>query len=165
MVSVAKHHQCATKKPLSATSAVRCAVRTKRTRDPGAPTISKAERVARRKKLVRLVERLPEATATLQAGHRHMSLEVRGKRFGWMLDDHQGDGRLALNCRGPAGANKMLVTAEPELFHLPRYLWHRGWIGAWLDIGKVDWSAVDAVLTDAYRMTAPRALVARMNAV
>ena len=140
-------------------------MRRKRAKDPGAPTISKAERVARRKKLVRLVERLPEATATLQPGHDHMSLEVRGKRFGWMLDDHQGDGRLALNCRGPTGANKMLVTAEPDLFHLPRYLWHRGWIGAWLDIGKVDWSAVDAVLTDAYRMTAPRALVARMNAV
>ena len=42
---------------------------------------------------------------------------------------------------------------------------HRGWIGAWLDISKVDWSAVDAVLADAYRMTAPRALVAQMNAV
>jgi hypothetical protein len=47
----------------------------------------------------------------------------------------------------------MLVSANPELFHLPRYLWHRGWIGAWLDIDEVDWDAVDAVLVDAWRMT------------
>ena len=129
----------------------------------GTGSISKAERAIRRKKLVRLVERLPEATATLQEGHIHMSLEVRGKRFGWMLDDHQGDGRLALNCKGPAGANKMLVAANPELFHLPRYLWHRGWIGAWLDIRKVDWDAVDAVLVDAYRMTAPKPLLKQLK--
>jgi hypothetical protein len=109
------------------------------------------------------VEKLPEATATLQPGHIHMSLEVRGKRFGWMLDDHQGDGRLALNCRGPSGANRMLASAKPELFHLPRYLWHKGWIGAWLDIDKVDWDAVQAVLADAWRMTAPRALQSRLK--
>jgi len=127
--------------------------------EAGAPRLSRAERTSRRKRLVRLAERLPETKANLQAGHLHMSLEVRGKRFGWMLDDHQGDGRLALNCKGPPGANKMLVSANPELFHLPRYLWHRGWIGAWLDIDTVDWDAVDAVLVDAWRMTAPRALV------
>ena len=125
--------------------------------------LTKAERTSRRKKLVRLAERLPETKANLQPGHLHMSLEVRGKRFGWMLDDHQGDGRLALNCKGPVGANKMLVSANPELFHLPRYLWHKGWIGAWLDIKKVDWDAVDAVLVDAWRMTAPKVLVARLR--
>src|SRR4029434_7881444 len=102
-------------------------LRTKRLKE-GAPALSKAERTSRRKRLVRLAERLPETKASLQSGHLHMSLEVRGKRFGWLLDDHQGDGRLALNCKGPPGANKMLVSANPELFHLPRYLWHRGWI-------------------------------------
>ena len=128
------------------------------------PRIRGDARASRRKKLVKLAERLPETKANLQHGHLHMSLEVRGKRFGWMLDDHQGDGRLALNCQGPAGANKLLVSANPELFHLPRYLWHKGWIGAWLDIRKVDWEAVDAVLVDAWRMTAPKALVARLRA-
>ena len=136
-------------------------MRTKRLRE-GAPALSKAERTSRRKRLVRLAERLPETKASLQSGHLHMSLELRGKRFGWLLDDHQGDGRLALNCKGPPGANKMLVSANPELFHLPRYLWHRGWIGAWLDIDEVDWDAVDAVLVDAWRMTAPRSLVKQL---
>ena len=137
-------------------------MRTKRSKE-GAPVLTKAERTSRRKKLVRLAERLPETKVKLQPGHLHMSLEVRGKRFGWMLDDHQGDGRLALNCKGPPGANRMLVSANPDLFHLPRYLWHKGCIGAWLDIRKVDWDAVDAVLVDAWRMTAPRALVARLR--
>jgi hypothetical protein len=123
--------------------------------------ITRRERAARRAKFVTLVGRLPEATATMIGG-RHLSLEVRARRFGWLLDDHHGDGRLALNCRAPAGANRMLVSASPELFHIPKYLRHRGWVGAWLDLDEVDWSAVDAVLDDAYRLTAPRSLLRRL---
>lgn len=39
-----------------------------------------------RKRLVALLNLLPEAQA-IPAGDRHLSLEVRGKRFGWFLDD------------------------------------------------------------------------------
>jgi len=123
--------------------------------------ITRRERAARRARLVRVVNRLPEATATTVSG-RHMSLEVRGRRFGWLLDNHHGDQRLALNCRAAAGASRMLVSASPELFHIPKYLGHRGWVGAWLDIDEVDWTAVDAVLDDAYRLTAPRSLLRRL---
>jgi hypothetical protein len=123
--------------------------------------ITRRERDARRARLVSLVDRLPEATATATSG-RHLSLEIRGRRFGWLLDDHHGDNRLALNCRVPEGANRMLVSASPELFHIPKYLGHRGWVGAWLDIDEVDWTAVDAVLDDAYRLTAPRSLLRQL---
>ncbi|HEY5546274.1 MAG TPA: hypothetical protein VIK50_09485 [Gemmatimonadaceae bacterium] len=108
-----------------------------------------------------MVNRLPEAAATAVSG-QHLSLEVRGRRFGWLRDDHHGDSRLALNCRAPAGANRMIVSASPELFHIPRYLGTRSWVGAWLDLDEVDWPAVDAVLNDAYRLAAPRSLLRRL---
>jgi hypothetical protein len=123
--------------------------------------ITRRERAARRSKFMTLVDRLPEATATMVSGS-HLSLDVRGRHFGWLLDNHHGDQRLALNCRAATGANRMLVSASPELFHIPRYLGHRGWVGAWLDIDEVDWTAVDAVLDDAYRLTAPRSLLRRL---
>ena len=123
--------------------------------------ITRRERAARRSRLVRLVNRLPEATARSVSG-RHLSLEIQGRRFGWLLDNHHGDQRLALNCRAPDGANHMLVAASPDLFHIPKYLGHRGWVGAWLDLDEVDWPAVEAVLADAYHLTAPRSLLRRL---
>lgn len=51
-----------------------------------------------RKRVVALVQSLPDARA-VPTGDRHLSLEVLGKRFGWFLDDHHGDGRLALNLK------------------------------------------------------------------
>jgi hypothetical protein len=47
----------------------------------------------RREHVIALVKCLPETTVTL-AGDRHLSFEVRRKRFGWFLDDHHGDGSL-----------------------------------------------------------------------
>lgn len=122
--------------------------------------MSRGERAARRARFVRLLTRLPEARAA--AHGRHLSLEVRGRRFGWLLDDHHGDKRLALTCRAPDGASRVLVSTAPEQFFIPKHFGHRGWVGAWLDLDEIDWSAVDEMLADAYRMTAPRSLVRRL---
>ena len=124
--------------------------------------ITPRERVARRARVVAIVDSLPEANANAVEGQRHVSLEVRGRRFGWLLDNHHGDKRLALNCRAPAGATRMLASAKPETFYVPKYLGHRGWVGLWLDLEEVDWAAVEAVLSDAYRLAAPRTLLRRI---
>ena len=124
--------------------------------------VTSRERRARRARLVTIVNELPEADANTAEGQRHLSLEVRGRRFGWLLDNHHDDKRLALNCRAPAGASRMLTAAEPEKFYVPKYLGHRGWVGIWLDLADVDWPAVEALLSDAYRLTAPRALLRRV---
>lgn len=73
-----------------------------------------------RSRIVALVESLPEAAATA-CGNHHLSLEVRGKRFGYYLDDHHGDGRVALNCTAEPGANQTLADFAPERFHIPAY--------------------------------------------
>ena len=122
--------------------------------------LTRREAAKRRALVVRLVKKLPEATVTKYG--THLSLEVRGKRFAWYLEDHHGDGRLALNCKAPAGANESLARKAPERFHVPKYIGHHGWVGLWLDLPRTDWSEVEAVLTEAYRMTAPKSLVAQL---
>jgi hypothetical protein len=117
------------------------------------------QRAARRARVLRLLRTLPDATAAEHGAH--LSLEVRGKRFGWYLDDHHGDGRLAAHLRAPPGADRMLAAAAPAMFHVPAHVGHRGWVGLWLDVPKPDWAEVKAALGDAYRMTAPKTLAGR----
>ncbi len=91
---------------------------------------------------------------------QHVGFSVRGRRFAWLLDDHYGDGCLALNCRGPEGRNHELATAHPERFHIPSYLGARGWLGLYLDSAKGAWDEAEGLLVEAYLMTAPKRLAA-----
>jgi len=122
---------------------------------------SKTKSTSQRKQLQRLLDRLPEAKAIVQGNH--LCLEVRTKRFGWFLDDHHGDGRIALNCKGSSETSDTLKRLAPKHFHVPKYLGNKGWIGMWLDVPKVDWSIVELALHEAYRRTAPKALVGLMD--
>src|SRR5262245_7772090 len=119
-----------------------------------------ATRAKRKARVVELLRSLPEATAV---GDQHLSLEVHRRRFGWLLDDHHGDGRLALNCRAESGTAERLVASGPERFHIPAYLGHRGWVGLWLDLPSVDWAEVHRLLADAYIMSAPRRLLSELD--
>jgi hypothetical protein len=115
---------------------------------------------ARRDRLVRLCRTLPEATATahdLEVG-RHVGFQVRGRTFAWYVDDEHGDGRVAVLCKAPPGENSALVAADPHRFYLPRYVGHRGWVGLRLDLQDVDWGEVAELVTDSYRLVAPRRL-------
>ncbi len=114
-----------------------------------------------RERIVRIVEQLPEATAIARGAH--LSLEVRKKRFGWFLDDHHGDGRVALNSKASADMHDILEQIAPAQFHVPKYLGNKGWIGLWLDIKKIDWSAVELALREAYKSVAPKILIQRLQ--
>jgi hypothetical protein len=124
-----------------------------------APLASRATIAKRRARFVKLVTALPEATAT---GDQHLSLEVRGKRFGYYLDDHHGDGRIALNCKAEPGVNRALAESDPARFHIPAYVGPKGWVGLWLDLPGIDWDEVDELLRDAYRLTAPKRLLSEL---
>lgn len=104
---------------------------------------------------------LPEVTERLS--HGQPTFFIRGKKtFVMFLDDHHGDGRLALWCAAPPGAQGEMVDSEPERFFKPPYVGHRGWIGVRLDRDP-DWEEVAAIAGDAYRQVAPRTLVARLD--
>jgi hypothetical protein len=110
-----------------------------------------------RSKVVALLNSLPEARA-VPADDRHLSLEVRGRRFGWFLHDHHGDGRIALNVKAPRGAGQRLAAQTPSRFHVPKYVGHHGWVGVWLDSPAPDWDEIKELLQEAYRLTAPKQL-------
>jgi hypothetical protein len=116
----------------------------------------------RRARVIKIVEVFPEAD-TVATGN-HLSLEVRQKRFGWYLDDHHGDGRLAINCKAPRGVAQQLTKHAPDRFHIPNYVGHLGWVGLWLDTPQVDWTEVEALLVGAYRLTASKKLIAELDA-
>lgn len=128
----------------------------------GRHSVQRASRstIARRRlRIAALVESMPEATAA-SCGSEHLSLEVRGKQFGYYLDDHHGDGRVALNCKAEPGANEALVALGPNAFTFPPILGREG--GGPLDRSLTD--EVRSIIVDAYRLTAPKRLVAQLDA-
>lgn len=104
---------------------------------------------------------LPETTERLS--HGSPTWFVRDKKtFVMYLNDHHGDGRLALWVAAPPGAQEELVDLEPERFFRPPYVGHRGWLGVRLD-RDVDWDEIAGIVEDAYRQVAPKTLVKQLD--
>ena len=103
---------------------------------------------------------LPEVTERLS--HGSPTWFVRGKKtFVMYLDDHHGDGRLALWCAAPAGMQEALVAGEPDHYFRPPYVGHRGWIGVHLNRG-LDWNEIAGAIEDAYAQVAPTSLSSKL---
>ena len=109
----------------------------------------------RRAGLVALCLSLPETTAE---GDQHIAFKVRGRSFAYYVDNHHGDGRVALHCKAPPGENTALATADPTRFFIPPYLGPRGWTALYLDLPTLDWPEATELLHEAYRLTAPKRL-------
>ena len=104
---------------------------------------------------------LPETNERLS--HGAPTFFIRDKRvLCHLFDDHHGDGRVGLWCSAGPGVQAELVEQEPERFFVPPYVGHRGWIGVRLDIDP-DWDEVTALLDEAYRLIAPKTLVAELD--
>ena len=90
---------------------------------------------------------------------------MRGKKtFVMFLDDHHGDGRLAIWCAAPPGAQALAVETEPDRFFRPPYVGGRGWLGVRLDVDP-DWDELAVICTDAFRQVAPKSSVAQLDGV
>jgi hypothetical protein len=111
----------------------------------------------------RVVEICAGLPAVVVEDGQHIGFSVRGKRFAWLLDDHHGDGRLALSCKAPPGENMALAERHPGRFFMPSYVASRGWVGLRLDAGPVDWDEVEQLAVDAYLLTAPKRLGASVR--
>jgi hypothetical protein len=100
---------------------------------------------------------LPETTERLS--HGQPTFFIGGKRsFVMCLDNHHGDGRLAIWCAAPEGMQQALVAGAPEHYFVPPYVGHRGRLGVRLDRG-IDWNEVAGAVEDAYLTVAPKRLV------
>jgi phosphoribosylglycinamide formyltransferase-1 len=116
-------------------------------------------------RLARLTEialSLPETKRQIYGSHAQFL--VRKKTFAYFLDNHHGDGIVAVTCKVLPGDNKALAEAQPSRFYLPDYLASKGWVALRLDRGKVDWAEVRELLSGSYALIAPKRLADRLKA-
>ena len=104
---------------------------------------------------------LPEIQERLS--HGEPTWFVRGKKTVASLDDHHhGADHLAFWCPAPPGVQREMVEQEPRRFFSPPYVGGRGWLGVRIDNGP-DWDEVAQIIEDAYRMVAPKKLIALLD--
>ena len=103
---------------------------------------------------------LPEAHEKIAWGAP--TFRVRDRQFAMYLDNHHGDGRLALWCKAPPGAQESLVGADPKRFFVPPYVGTQGWLGIQLDKG-LDWGVIEGLVRDGYLEIAPKRLRATLE--
>ena len=86
-----------------------------------------------------------------------------------LFHDRRGDDRITLWCPAPRGVSDALVSTEPARFFEPRASASgvfAGWLGVYLDgagENTVDGNEIAAILEDAYRTAAPKALIAGLD--
>lgn len=115
-------------------------------------------------RLVRLSQiclALPETTCEVHGSHA--GFLVKKKTFAYFLNDHHGDGIVAITCKVQPGDNTALAQAQPQRFYLPAYLGSRGWIALRLDGGEIDWEEVSELVAGSYRLIAPKKLAATVK--
>ncbi|MFL6142569.1 MAG: MmcQ/YjbR family DNA-binding protein [Labedaea sp.] len=103
---------------------------------------------------------LPETNE--RHSHGEPSWFVRDRKQFVSYADRHHDDRLGFWCAAPPGVQEALVGSAPERFYRPPYVGHRGWLGVYLDV-PVDWAEIAEIVEDAYRMVAPKRLVAELD--
>jgi predicted DNA-binding protein (MmcQ/YjbR family) len=104
---------------------------------------------------------LPEATC--ERSGEHATFRVRKRVFSYYLENHHGDGIVAVCGKTALGENVEMAAADPARFYLPAYIGPKGWVALRLDLGDVDWDEVTALVEASYQLVAPRRLAARVG--
>jgi predicted DNA-binding protein (MmcQ/YjbR family) len=109
-------------------------------------------------RLTKICLALPETTRSYNG--QHAGFLVRKKTFAYFLNDHHGDGIVAVTCKVLPGDNEALSTAQPRRFYLPAYVASKGWVALRLDVGEIDWEEVSELVRGSYLLIAPKRLAA-----
>ena len=107
---------------------------------------------------------LPLPEVTERPSHGAPTFFVRDKKAFVMVwpDGHHHDEFPHLWCAAPPGAQTELIAADPDRLFRSPYVGHHGWLGVRLDRDP-DFSEIAELCTDAYRVVAPKTLVARLD--
>jgi predicted DNA-binding protein (MmcQ/YjbR family) len=103
---------------------------------------------------------LPDAVEKPFGGHTAPGFRVRDKFFA-MCSGEEGS-RGELWCKAPPGAQRVIVSSDPERYFVPPYVGKSGWVGVRLG-RSIDWDVVSELIVESYRMTAPKRSLARMR--
>lgn len=87
------------------------------------------------------------------------TFRVKDRIFVMFLNNHHGDGRLALWCNATSDVQAAMVEGDPRRFFVPPYVGGKGWLGIRLD-RRPNWAVVAALIEGGYRKIAPRPRVA-----
>ena len=98
---------------------------------------------------------LPEAEERETWGHP--TFRVRDKMFAIMSDDGTG-----VSVKATKDEQTALLADDPETFSFPAYVGRHGWIG--VDLGRVDPGHLRELVTEAWRLTAPKRLTKAFDA-
>jgi hypothetical protein len=104
---------------------------------------------------------------TERISHGEPCFFVPGRRpLCYFHENHRGDGRISLWCPAPPGVPAELTGSEPDRFFHPTPSASgvfAGWLGVYLDIGRVDWSEVASIIEEAFRTIAPKGLISQLD--
>ena len=111
-------------------------------------------------RLRRVCLSLPETWEKLAWGEP--TFRVKERMFAQVDNNHHQSGHIAVWCPCPPGAREVLMANRPGQYFVPPYVGHKGWVGVRLD-GDCDWDGVAMVIEDAWRMVAPKKLLAEFG--
>ena len=80
---------------------------------------------------------------------------IRDKIFAMQKGNYAG-GRPSVWFKAEDGAQAMLVDASPDVYFVPPYVGHKGWVGAYLDTPTVHWGELEHLIARSYRLIARR---------
>ena len=105
---------------------------------------------------------LPEAHEVAAWGEP--TFRVRNKMFAMYASsgNHHGAGRSALWCKATLTNQQLRIASDAERFFKPPYVGPSGWVGVRLDSG-IGAEDVAGILKDAYRLIAPKKLLAQLD--
>ena len=101
-------------------------------------------------------------TVEERLSHGEPTWFIGGKKTFVMFSDHHHDSRVGLWCAAGPGVQESLVAMRPTAFFRPPYVGVRGWLGVYLDV-EVNWDELADLIDDAFRMIAPRKLLAQLD--
>lgn len=105
---------------------------------------------------------LPEVTERLSHGAPNWFVRGKSAFVTFWEHGHHQNHFPHLWCAAPPGAQEEMVMLEPERFFRPPYVGGRGWLGVRLDVA-LDWDEIESLCRDAYRVVAPKRLVAELD--
>lgn len=73
--------------------------------------------------------------------------------------NHHGSGRSSVWVKATKENQALMLSAQPDTFFKPPYVGPSGWVGVYLDRSP-DWDEVAELLRDAWKMTAPKRVIA-----
>ena len=103
---------------------------------------------------------LPEAVEKSFGGHVSPGFRVRDKLFVVISED-----RSYMTLKAPEGVQRILVNSDGERFFVPPYVGSKGWVGVRIALKEApNWDEVAEMIYESYCLTAPKRLVARLEA-